>query len=187
MNAETLLCPPEEAAVRLLGANIVAGAVVARIIEVEAYGGRDDPASHAFGGRTPRNGSMFGPAGTMYVYVSYGIHDCANVVCGPEGEPSAVLIRAVEVLQGIGLVERRRGRGVPGGRLIGPGRTCQGLGIHRGHDGLCLFNPASPVQLHEGVGTIGGRVREGTRVGISKATELPWRFQWEPSGEVLEK
>ena len=117
----------------LLGALLVTpGPVVLRLVEVEAYGGtadHDDPASHAHRGRTARNGTMFGPPGHLYVYRSYGIHLCANVVCGPDGLAGGVLLRAAEVIEGEDLVRARRGPRARGELAAGPGRLGQALGL----------------------------------------------------------
>jgi DNA-3-methyladenine glycosylase len=154
----------------------VVGARVGRIVEVEAYGGSGDPASHAVGGETPRNRSMFASAGTLYVYRSYGIHACANVVTGEVGTGSAVLIRAVAPIAGVEDMYSDR----PTARrdvdlASGPGRLCQALGITLDDDGVDLLAPDSPVRL---VGSPGphGEVETSGRVGISRAGERPWRF-----------
>jgi DNA-3-methyladenine glycosylase len=128
-----------------------------RIVEVEAY--TDDPASHARQGRrTPRNAVMFGPAGHLYVYFTYGMHYCANVVAERDGEPGAVLIRGLD--------------GIPGAN--GPGRACRALGIDRGLDGIDLTR--GPAWITRGRRRRGERVIQATRIGIRTATELPWRF-----------
>jgi DNA-3-methyladenine glycosylase len=141
------------------------------IVETEAYA-RDDPASHSFRGRTARNVSMFGPPGRLYVYRSYGIHWCANVVCEAEGIGAAVLLRALEPTAGSEEMSRRRGVDDPLLLCSGPGRLTQALGLAGEHDGLeldrppfCLAVPADPVD-----------VVTGPRVGISSAVELPWRY-----------
>ncbi len=160
-----------EVAPELIGATLLVDGVGGRIVEVEAYD-REDPASHGYRGRTARNASMFGPPGRAYVYRSYGIHWCLNLVCEGEGVPSAVLVRALEPRQG--LDEMRARRGVDDPRLLasGPGRLCQALGITREHDGLPLDCP--PFELRERVEPV--RVLAGARVGITLATELPWRY-----------
>lgn len=140
-----------------------------QITEVEAYGGSEDPASHAFRGHTARNGSMFLEGGHLYVYRSYGIHWCANVVTGAEGNGQAVLIRAGEVLEGAEVAVARRGR--PSPLASGPGMLTQALGVAAEHDGHMLAEP--PVRLLPG-----GPVEyvTGRRIGISRAKERPWRF-----------
>jgi DNA-3-methyladenine glycosylase len=178
VNPTDLEGPPDEVARSLLGAHLVAGGVVIRITEVEAYGGSDDAASHAFRGRTNRNAVMFGPPGHLYVYLSYGIHCCANVVCGPEGIATAVLLRAGTAVEGEGTIRSRRGEGVPAARLLdGPGKLCQALGIDRSFDGADLLAPRGRAQLLDGARVAGERVVESRRIGISKETERPWRFQ----------
>jgi DNA-3-methyladenine glycosylase len=138
---------------------------------VEAYDS-EDPAAHGFRGRTPRNASMFGPPGHAYVYRSYAIHGCLNLVCEQEGSAAAVLLRALEPTRG--LDEMRRRRGLEEARLLaaGPGRLCQALGVTREHDGLALDAP--PFELV----AAGERpdVVAGTRIGISVAAERPWRY-----------
>jgi DNA-3-methyladenine glycosylase len=181
---------PDAVARSLLGAHLVVGDVVARLVEVEAYGGADDPASHAFRGKRSANRTMFGPAGHLYVYLSHGIHTCANVTCGPEDVANAVLFRAVQVLEGIELVRARRGRDVPKDRLVGPGRLCQGMGILRSHDGVDLLDPSSPVRIEGGSGDeLGGTIVAGPRVGLTKEVDRPWRFRVveprEPPGRDL--
>jgi DNA-3-methyladenine glycosylase len=149
---------------------------VARIVEVEAYGGADDPASHAFTGERPRNRTMFGPPGHLYVYRSYGIHACANVVTGVDGVGSAVLLRAVAPVAG----EDEMWAARPAARrqrdlTSGPGRLCQALGITLDHDGLDLFDPTAAVRLSGARGPSGEVVASG-RVGLTKEVERPWRF-----------
>ena len=151
-------------------------------MEVEAYEGSDDPASHAHRGPTDRNRVMFGPAGRLYVYRSYGIHWCANVVCGPDGMASAVLIRAVEPVAGVERMwaDRPRAR-VETDLGSGPGKLCAALGITGDHGGVDLLDERSPVRLVVGGaaetgGTESGEVVVGRRVGISQAVERPWRF-----------
>ena len=142
-----------------------------RIVEVEAYDS-EDPAAHGFRGRTPRNASMFGPPGHAYVYRSYGIHWCLNLVCEEEGSPAAVLIRALEPTNGTELMRDRRG--LDDQRLLaaGPGRLCEALGVTGEHDGLALDVP--PFELVARAGR--PEVAVGTRIGISVATERPWRY-----------
>lgn len=170
------MTPVEESARSLLGARLVSqvgGLLTAiRITEVEAYGGADDPASHAHRGETPRNRVMFGPAGRLYVYRSYGIHWCANVVVGPVGVAAAVLIRGGEPIEGVEVMEARRGRVV--NVADGPGKLCQALGITGDHDGVDLSAPDSPVRLEPGDAP--ASVAATPRIGITKAVDVPWRF-----------
>jgi DNA-3-methyladenine glycosylase len=160
-----------EVAPELIGATLLVDGVGGRIVEVEAYD-QEDPASHAYRGRTPRNASMFGPAGHAYVYRSYGIHWCLNLVCEDEGVPSAVLVRALEPTHGLDEMRKRRGLDNPRLLASGPGRLCQALGITGEHDGLPLDRP--PFELHERAAP--AEVLAGARVGITRATELPWRY-----------
>jgi DNA-3-methyladenine glycosylase len=148
------------------------------IVETEAYA-PDDPASHAFSGRTARNASMFGPPGHLYVYRSYGVHWCANVVCGEEGVGSAVLLRALEPTHGIEVMRGRRGVDDPRLLCSGPGRLTQGLGLTGDHDGLPLDRP--PFDLRVGTGA---EVVASRRVGITRAAELEWRYTVRGSGFV---
>lgn len=168
--------PPEEAAPRLLGNYLVSDVggrrVKLRITEVEAYKGSDDPASHAYRGRTERNDSMFQQPGTLYVYRSYGIHACANTASGPDGVGWAILIRGGEVEEGDGVVRERRGR--TNDLTNGPGKVCQSLGIEVAHDGIDLLEPGSLIRLEPGPSP--EMVLSTPRVGISKAKERPWRF-----------
>jgi DNA-3-methyladenine glycosylase len=152
----------------LIGATFLFDGVGGRIVELEAYH-HEEPASHAYRGRTPRNASMFGPPGHAYVYRSYGVHWCVNLVCEPG---SAVLLRALEPGAGVELMRARRG--VEDVRLLcsGPGRLCQALGITGGHDGLPLDEP--PFELEAADGPI--EVATATRIGITRAVELPWRY-----------
>jgi DNA-3-methyladenine glycosylase len=155
-----------------------AGRVALRLTEVEAYSGEgQDPASHAHRGPTPRAEIMFGPPGRLYVYFSYGVHWCANVVVGPEGRGSAVLLRAGEVVAGEDLARSRR----PAARAArdlarGPARLTQAVDIGPDDKGADLLSPSGSVRLHRGPAP--ASVSAGPRVGISQATELPWRF-WE--------
>jgi DNA-3-methyladenine glycosylase len=146
-----------------------------RIVEVEAYRGADDPASHAFRGRTARNEVMFGPAGHAYVYFTYGMHHCLNLVTGPVGRAEAVLVRAIEPLVGVETMERRRG-GAPRDRLgRGPGCVAEAFGLDRGHNGLDLTRgPLWIAALPPA--RLGLPIVAGPRVGIRVATDRPWRF-----------
>jgi len=170
--------PSPEVAPELLGARLAhrtdAGIVVVELTEVEAYDGPGDPASHAWRGPTPRNGVMFGPAGFLYVYFSYGMHWCANVVCGPEGEAAAVLLRAGRVVQGEDLARERRGPRVADRSLArGPACLTQALGIARQHGGTDLL-AGGPLTLSPGAAA--GRVASGPRTGVSRAADVAWRF-----------
>ena len=160
----------------LIGGTFTLDGVGGVIVETEAYS-RDDPASHSFRGPTLRNGAMFGPPGRLYVYFSYGVHWCANVVVGPEGRGSAVLLRAGDVVVGEELAHARR----PAARLArdlarGPARLTQALAIGPDDRAADLLSPDSSVRLHRG--DPAPAVSAGPRVGISQATELAWRF-WE--------
>lgn len=144
-----------------------------RICETEAYM-PDDPASHSFRGPTLRNQVMFGRAGHLYVYLSYGIHQCANVVTGPEGSGQAVLLRAVEPLDGIEAMRSRRNR--PDRELSdGPGKLCQALGIVGAHDGADLFD--GPVTVVDDGTSPPNDPLVGPRIGISRGVDTPWRFR----------
>ena len=178
-----LTAPAPEVGPALLGAILtttLAGQQTAVVItEVEAYAS-DDPASHSFRGRTRRNASMFGPPGTLYVYRSYGIHWCMNVTTGPEGEASALLLRAGELTAGHLHAERRRGR--VDHLTDGPGKLTQALGVTGDHDGLDLLDPSSPIQLRPGIPL---SAITTPRIGITKAVEVPWR--WVATGPVLSR
>jgi DNA-3-methyladenine glycosylase len=177
MPREELLGHALEVAPALLGALLVVGDRAGRIVEVEAYGGTDDPASHAHRGRNARNASMFGDAGTLYCYRSHGLHTCANVVTGHRGDPQAVLVRAVEPLRGISDMWGDRPRARREVELTnGPGKLCAALGIALDHDGTDLCAPGAAVQLLRGDRVPADRVVVTTRVGITRAAERPWRF-----------
>ena len=146
----------------------------ARIVECEAYR-QDDPASHSFKGRTPTRETMFGPPGHLYVYVSYGMHFCMNVVTGRDGEGSAVLLRAAEPLEGLERMAELRGLSSPRLLLAGPGRLCQGLAIARSHDGTDLVL-GDALRIERGRPVPDEDVVVGPRVGLTVAREHPWRF-----------
>lgn len=165
----------------LLGKTLVHGRCAGRIIEVEAYTG-DDPASHSRSGPTARNASMFEREGTAYVYLSYGVHHCLNVVTGARGDGQAVLIRALEPLRGVGLMRRRRGpvaeRLVSSAVLCGgPGKLCQALAVDLAHDGSDLCSPRSTLRLVDDGIPPPDLPIVGPRVGISRAVERPWRWR----------
>lgn len=159
---------------------VMADGRAGRIIEVEAYRGGEDPASHAYRGMTARNRVMFGPPGHLYVYFSYGVHWCANVVCGPPGQAQAVLLRALEPVAGLDLMRRARWttqRQQPDRDLCrGPGRLCQALGIDRSYDGADLTVAGSGVWLADDGSAPPLDPLTTPRVGISVAVDLPWRF-----------
>ena len=148
-----------------------------RIVEVEAYGAGRDPASHAHRGPTPRNASMFGPPGTLYCYRSYGVHTCANVVTGVEGQGEAVLVRALEPVIGTDeMFAVRRAARDERDLASGPGKLCEALGIDLGDDGTDLLAASSRVVLLAGETIVSGKIASGRRIGITRAVELPWRF-----------
>ena len=157
----------------LLGKVLVAGTASGRITEVEAYT-RDDPASHTFRGLTNRNRVMFGPPGHLYVYFTYGMHHCANVVTGAEGDGQAVLLRAVEPIAGLDEMIARRGRS----RNVadGPGKLCQAFGIGPESNGLDLCDDGSPIGIFDD-GVEPPVIAMATpRIGIRVATDRPWRW-----------
>jgi DNA-3-methyladenine glycosylase len=174
-----LLAPAEDAARALLGARLVSelasGRVVVRLTEVEAYAGEADPGSHAFRGSTPRTSVMFGAAGCLYVYFTYGMHWCANVVCGPEGTASAVLLRAGEVVEGHEVARSRRTTARTDVDLArGPARLCKALAIEGSLTGSDLYAPGAAVHLLAGDPVTD--VSAGPRVGLSAGAATPWRF-----------
>ena len=164
---EILSGPVLTAARELLGAVLEVdsprGTVAVALSEVEAYAGMVDPASHAYRGRTARNAVMFGPAGFLYVYFVYGMHWCCNVVCGPEDEASAVLLRAGRVVAGEELAR-------------GPARLASTLGLVGTDTGTDLLDPASPIRLLTGTRVPDAAVRHGPRVGVAAAADVPWRI-----------
>ena len=148
-----------------------------RIVEVEAYGSADDPASHGHKGVTKRTQTVFGPTGFLYVYLSYGIHSCANVVTGPEDEGQAVLVRAVEPLEITAEMSAARSKVKRDVDISnGPGKLCQALGIELAHDGIDLLDPASIVSLEFCEPLDPANIVATTRIGISQAVDKPWRF-----------
>ncbi|MEV7226209.1 MULTISPECIES: DNA-3-methyladenine glycosylase [Polymorphospora] len=176
--AHLLAGPVVPAAHGLLGCRLSAGGVTVRVTEVEAYAGTaGDPASHAYRGRTPRNSVMFGPSGYAYVYFTYGMHWCMNVVTGPEGEASAVLLRAGEIVAGLDVARSRRPavrRDVDLAR--GPARLCSALGLDGSAYGVHLLG-AGPVRLTAPPAPVDpATVSAGPRVGVTGAHDRPWRF-----------
>jgi DNA-3-methyladenine glycosylase len=153
---------------------------IARLVEVEAYMGLDDPASHAFRGPTPRAKIMFGPAGFLYVYFSYGVHWCANVVCGPVGTASAVLLRAARPIEGVPAMRAARWHGQRELRerdlCRGPGRLCEAFGITGAQNGLDLTTQGGLVCLADDGAGSDGPVVATLRVGLTRGTTSPWRF-----------
>ncbi|WP_300013477.1 DNA-3-methyladenine glycosylase [Pseudonocardia sp.] len=178
---EELAADVAVAAVRLLGCTVEAdtpgGTVAVRLVEVEAYRGADDPASHSFRGRTPRNAVMFGPAGHLYVYFVYGMHFCANVSCLADGDAGAVLLRAGEVVSDLGHARARRPTARRDADLArGPARLASVLGLTREQNGVDVTSGTSPVRILTGPPVDPGSVRTGPRVGVSAAHDVPWRF-----------
>jgi DNA-3-methyladenine glycosylase len=171
LSQEFFARPVAEVGRELVGATLLVDGVGGPIVELELYD-HEDPASHGFRGKTERNASMFGPPGHAYVYRSYGIHWCLNLVCADEGVAAAILVRALEPTQGLDAMRSRRGLEEERLLCAGPGRLCQALGVTRAHDGRPLDAPpfellprsAEPV------------VVAAPRIGISQAAELPWRL-----------
>lgn len=168
---------PLDVAPDLLGMLLVHGERVGRIVEVEAYRGTDDPGSHAYRGPTPRTRVMFGPAGHLYVYFSYGLHWCANVVCGPTGEAGAVLLRAVAPLSGIEAMRAARPRARRDRDLTsGPARLCQAFALDGTYDGVDLVRAGRGVQVtSDGVGP-DSPPATSPRIGLSAGADRPWRW-----------
>ena len=162
-----------EVAPELIGATLLVDGVGGLIVEVEAYD-QDDPASHGYRGPTARNRAMFGPPGHAYVYRSYGVHWCLNLVCGREGVAEAVLVRALRPTHGVEAMRARRGVGDVRLLCSGPGRLCQALAVTGAYDGLPLDRP--PFALFARAGEV--EVIRASRVGIRQAAELPWRYAW---------
>jgi len=160
-----------EVAPDLIGTTFLADGVGGVIVEVEAYD-QEDPASHGFRGPTPRTQSMFGPPGHAYVYRSYGIHWCINFVCDVEGRAEAALIRALEPTHGLDVMRERRGVATDRGLCSGPGKLCQALGITREHDGAALDEPPFVLRAREET----PQIVTAPRIGITRATELSWRY-----------
>jgi DNA-3-methyladenine glycosylase len=177
VSAAQLPADPVNAARALLGAHLTANGVEIRIVETEAYGGvGEDPASHAHRGQTARNASMFGPAGLLYIYFTYGMHHCANVVVGAPGSAGAVLLRAGEVVAGADRARSRRGPRASDWELArGPARLCLALGIDLSNDGTNLLSDAG-VRLVMREPLAANLMGVGPRVGVRQAADRPWRF-----------
>ena len=154
------------------------GLVAVELTEVEAYMGEADPASHAWRGETPRNAVMFGPPGHAYVYFTYGMHFCVNLVCLPEGTASAVLLRAGKIIAGEEIATARRGRppGTARDLARGPARLCQALAIDRAFNGADVCDPGSPLRIRAGRGVAPGMTRRGPRTGVSRGADTEWRY-----------
>jgi DNA-3-methyladenine glycosylase len=176
--------PAVEVAPELLGCVLEretdAGLVAVELTEVEAYMGAADPASHAYRGQTPRNAVMFGPPGHAYVYFTYGMHFCVNLVCLPPGTASAVLLRAGKVIAGeeLARARRERGNGAIAERDLarGPARLCQALGIDRALDGADVCSAQSPLRISIPQGKNTCRYDTGPRVGVSSGADVAWRY-----------
>ncbi|MGB5951760.1 MAG: DNA-3-methyladenine glycosylase [Ornithinimicrobium sp.] len=182
---DALTGSPVEVAPRLLGAVISHNGVAVRITEVEAYGGSDDPGSHAFRGPTPRSQIMFGEAGRAYVYFSYGMHHCLNIVCGPTGSAGAILLRGGEVIQGEASARRRRdkARSVPHpyrDLARGPARLASAVDVDLNSNGVDVCDPDCSLGLLAGHPVDPASVSTGPRVGVrgpgGDASTYPWRF-----------
>lgn len=161
---------PVDVARDLIGWELYVDGVGGRIVETEAYH-QEDPASHSFSGPTPRNRVMFGPPAHVYVYRSYGIHWCMNLVCGADGDGAAVLIRAIEPRHGLEIMAERRGLAERHALCSGPGKLCQALAVTRAHDGMSAEKPPFALRPGRAAGVV-----VGPRIGITKAMEKPWRF-----------
>ncbi len=179
---DALLVAPE-----LLNSLLVVGGRAGRIVEVEAYRGTDDPASHAYRGRTPRNATMWGPPGHLYVYFTYGMHWCANAVCASEGEAQAVLIRALAPTEGLAAMRAARPKARRDTDLAsGPAKACAALGITGAHDGADLVSGDQGVSLVSDGRRPPTCPGNGTRVGLSVARDLLWRW-WVPGEPNLSR
>lgn len=165
------MAPSDQVAAELIGTIVLIDGIGGRIVETEAYD-REDPASHSFAGPTDRNRAMFGPPGRAYVYRSYGIHWCLNFVCRENGHGAGVLLRAIEPLHGLEVMQARRGSTDVRLLCAGPGRLTQALGVTRAFDGMALDAPPFLLLPRDGPAA----VICGPRVGISRAIDKPWRF-----------
>ena len=168
---------PREVAPDLLGKVVRLGQAEARIVEVEAYCGSEDPGSHAYRGPTRRNATMFGPPGRLYVYFTYGMHWCMNAVCGRDGEGVAVLLRAAEPLRGIEEMRERRPAARTDRDLCrGPARLCQALGVDGSFDGADLVTGDRGITLIDDGTPPPEHPTRSTRIGLSAGADLPWRW-----------
>ncbi|MET0135342.1 MAG: DNA-3-methyladenine glycosylase [Kibdelosporangium sp.] len=186
LTRDELAVDPVDAAKLLLGCELESetpqGVVRTKVVEVEAYRGGDDPASHCYRGRTARNDVMFGPAGHLYVYFVYGMHFCANIVSLTDGVPGAVLLRAGEVIDGLELARSRRPAARSDAELAkGPARLTSVLGIDRTQNGVDLTEPQASVRIYAGERP--KKIHTGPRVGVAVAMDVPWRF-WVDSPAV---
>jgi DNA-3-methyladenine glycosylase len=163
--------PVHSVAPDLIGVTLLVDGVGGEIVEVEAYD-QEDPASHAFHGRTARNAAMFGPPGHAYVYRSYGVHWCLNLVCAGPGRAEAALVRALRPTHGLDTMRLRRGIESERALCSGPGKLCQALGVTREHDGLPLDAPPFELLVRDGT----PEIATGPRIGLTRATELTWRY-----------
>ncbi len=174
---------PREVAPELLGKVLRRGPLSARIVEVEAYCGAIDPGSHAYRGMTKRNATMFGPPGRLYVYFTYGMHWCANAVCGDDGEGVAVLLRAAEPLTGLDEMRGRRAAArLDRDLLRGPARLCQAFGIDGSDDDADLVRADRGITIVDD-GTPPPVSVSSARIGLSAGVEMPWR--WCAAGSAL--
>lgn len=164
----------------LLGSRVSCGGVVVELTEVEAYGGSSDPASHAFRGPTPRNRVMFGPAGRVYVYLSYGMHHCMNLVCEQPGVAAAVLLRAGRVVAGAPAARVRRGPVSDDALARGPGNLTRALGVTLDFTGTALHD--GPIRWQAATAAV--PFRAGPRVGVSTGADEQWRL-WVPGNQTV--
>jgi DNA-3-methyladenine glycosylase len=168
--------PVLEVAPDLLGAVVEHAGVRLMITEVEAYDGAKDAASHAFRGETPRNAVMFGPAGHAYVYFTYGMHYCVNLVCGPTGTAAAVLLRAGRVIEGVDVARERRAGTRDRDLARGPARLTKAMAIDRAQNGLDVTRGDGVLRVVRGDSIPHDQVLTGPRIGIAQAADLPWRY-----------
>lgn len=185
LSRQSLVRPALELAPFLLGKVLVVGERAGRIVEVEAYAGQHDPGSHAYRGMTPRTESMFGPAGHLYVYFTYGMHFCANVVGGEVGEAQAVLLRALAPTKGVAEMRTARPKAKRDIDLCnGPAKLCQALGIDRSFNGADLVGGDQRLFLADDGFVLNDPPVVSTRIGLSAGADLPWRFYIETDPHV---